>query len=57
MIEIREALASELRSILTETDNIRDRARTEVVEEREWLERSLARIETATRRLLQLLVG
>lgn len=57
MIELGQALAAELRGILDETDVIRNRMQTEVLEEREWLERALARIETTTRRLLHLVAG
>lgn len=55
--EVAPALSAELRAILDEADTIRLRMQTEVIEEREWLERALARIETATRRLLHLVAG
>lgn len=51
---IGPALSAELRGILDETDVIRNKLQTEVVDDREWLERALARIETAARRVLHL---
>ena len=53
--EVGPALSAELRAVLDEMDSIRNRFRTEELDEREWLERSLARCETAVRRVLHLI--
>lgn len=54
-IETAPALSAEIKAALDEMDSLRIRFRTDEIEDREWLERSIARVETGLRRVLHLI--